>query len=59
MLNANAKSNFVTLTLGVGSRVHCIIFRYTLLLNIIEMHNEDEKKWSETHLLNVFAKRKY
>ncbi len=58
MLIENAKSNFVTLTLGVGTRVNCIIFRYTLLLNIIELHN-DQKKLSETHLLNVFAKRKY
>ncbi len=38
---------------------HPTMFRYTLLLNNIEFHQEDQNKWSLTHVLNVNTKSDY
>ncbi len=42
----NTKSDYVTLTLGIGAQVHMrysIMFRHTFLPNIIEIHQAVQK----------------
>ncbi len=59
MLNLNTKSDYVTLTLDIGAHVHILhlnMFRYTLLPNIIKMHQHGIKIF---YLLSINIKSDY